>query len=448
MTSMPPLAPAERGGSVQIPTLDVGALIDQRPLSAIQALVAVLCGLAMFANGYDLQALALAVPSLAQQWHLPPSHFGFALAASSIGLAVGAIALAPLGDRLGRKPALIAAMALVGLTMLCTATATDPGQFVIWRFLTGLGMGFGIPNCNAWTAEYAPLKRRALILVLMNAAIAAGAFSAAIAAPKVIGYFGWQGTFLLGGVVPLLLSCVLFGAPESVKLLAARRPQDGRIHSILKRIAPGIAYVQSAVTKEPARGSVTEVLKREYRARTLLLWTVVVLNLFIFFVLISWLPTLLHSAGWSLDAALRGTAVIQAGGLIGGILLSFCVDTGKTLPALRVAFIAAAVCLALFRFLPPGASWNLLLVVVGAGISGAQLALNALSTAYYPPAIKATGMSWVGAVGQAGSIIAPLAGAFIIDQGIAATNILLMLSAPALLCAGVVLFMRQEWQAH
>ncbi len=94
------------------------------------------------------------------------------------------------------------------------------------------------------------------------------------------------------------------------------------------------------------------------------------------------------------------------------------------------------------------AAWGLMLVLIGAGVSGAQLCLNALAAAYYPPSIKAAGVGWVGVVGNGGAVAAPLAGAWIIARGVAPTEVLALLVVPVLLCAGGVLLMRKSWQAY
>ncbi len=347
---------------------------------------------------------------------------------------------------------LIAALLLGGLATLATASATSPAQFVFWRLLTGMGIGISVPNCNAWTSEYAPARGRATLLVLMNAAVGAGAVTAGFIAPAVLDNWGWRGTFLIGGTVPLLTAALLyFLAPESLKFLLARRPNDARIASILRRIAPDVdpARLQRPDPAQPVpRASVVELLGPRFRARTLVLWGLVLVNLFTLYFLISWLPTILQGAGWSIDDAVRGAVLIQAGGVIGGIVLSLFLNTGQTLPAMLTAFLLSAACLALFHVVPSGAAWATMLTLIGAGVSGSQLALNALSTAYYPPAIKATGMSWVGVIGTVGSTIAPLAGGWIIATNVTPVNILALLSIPALLCAAGVLLTRMEWQAN
>lgn len=443
---------AEDGAARAARGMDLGRLIDERPMSRMQVLVAVLCGFAIFLDGYDIQVMALAVPSLSREWGRPPSDFGVALSAVLIGIAVGSAFLAHLGDRYGRRAAVIGATLLIGVSTACTALAASPEQFVFWRLLTGIGLGVCVPNCNAWTSEYAPLRRRSLAVVSMNAAIGLGAFSAGFIAPPLIAALGWRGLFLVGGLGPLAVGALLFvAAPESLKFLMSRRPGDPRISRILRRIAPDVEPASLFVPDAAgaASGSALRLLSPEFRMRTLLIWAMVALNLFTLYVLISWLPTLLESAGWTPDHALQGAVLIQLGGVVGGVGLSFQLDRGLTKPSLVAAWAVTAVAFGLFLVTPSTIlAWGALLLVVGAGISGSQLCLNALAAAYYPPEIKATGVGWVGVIGGAGSIVAPLAGAWIISRGVAPMQVLAMLTVPVLLCAAGILLSRRQWQAH
>ncbi len=432
--------------------IDLSRLLDERAISPLQVLVAVLSALIMFVDGYDVQVMALAVPLVSHEWALTPPHFSLALSAVLFGICVGAAFIAPLGDRAGRRTLLILAMAVIGVSTMVTSTAGSPAQFVLWRTLTGIGLGMSIPNCNAWTAEYVPVRSRPTILVVMNAAISAGSFCAGFIAPVIFAHWGWRGAFVIGGVTPLIIGfLIVVAAPESLKFLIVRRPEDRRIASILARIAPELdpatPFQRPEAAPQAARWSLVDLLGPLYRRRTLVLWGVVVANLFSLYVLISWLPTLLESAGWPLNSALRGAVLIQAGGFFGGILLSAFLSRGTTIPALIAAYLITAACLLLFHLAPAAAavSW-IALLVIGGGTSGSQLCLNALSTAYYPPAIKASGMSWAGVIGNFGAFLAPVVGGWAIDRGYSSGSILGMLAAPLVLCALGVLFMRREWQ--
>jgi MFS transporter, AAHS family, 4-hydroxybenzoate transporter len=430
--------------------IGLAELIDRRPMSATQMWVAAFCAAALFVDGYDLQVMALAVPSLSQAWSLPASSFGYALSAVLVGITVGSAILGPLGDRFGRRTMLIVTMTFVGLMTCGTAFSSTPAQFVGWRFVTGVALGAGIPSCAALTSEYAPVASRSFVMGLMNVAIPIGAFSAGFIAPPVLEAFGWRGTFLIGGIAPFVVALLALLVPESLKFLLVRRPTDARIARYLRRIAPD---VDPATVSVPARDeardvSPLELLTESFRARTVLLWGLVTLNLFNLYVLVSWLPTMLQQSGWSLADALRGAVLIQGGGIVGGLLMSRFMDRGATKPALVGGFLLSAVSLLLFTFISGQAAWVALLLLVGAGISGSQLSLNALSAAYYPPAIKATGVAWAVMIGGLGSIAAPVVGARLIDIGLAPALILALLAVLSVTCALAVGFMRREWQAH
>jgi AAHS family 4-hydroxybenzoate transporter-like MFS transporter len=314
--------------------IDVRELIDERPLAPVQKLIIVLCGLVVLFDGYDIQTMALAVPSLAAQWGVAPARFGLALSASLIGLMVGSGLLAPLGDRFGRRPLLIGGMALLGIASLGTISSSLPAHLVLWRFVTGLGLGASIPNGTALTSEYMPARRRAALITLMFCNMAVGAFIAGFTAPSIIETWGWRGIFVVGGVLPLLLSLILFFlAPESVRFLLARDPDDPRIRKILLRIAPD-ANAKFVRSEEPIvkRHSVMALFSREYRMRTVLIWCAFILNLFVLYTLISWIPTLLRAAGWSAADASRGVGIINGGGVVAGLVISAFVDRNQTLP--------------------------------------------------------------------------------------------------------------------
>lgn len=432
-------------------TVELAELIDRQPMSPVQILVAAACAAALFVDGYDIQVMALAVPSLATGWSLPASSFGLALSAVVIGITVGSGLLGPLGDRFGRRTMLAASMVVIGVATACTALASSPGQFVVWRLLTGFALGAGIPSCAALTSEYAPLAKRSLVMGLMNIASPIGAFSAGFIAPPVLEAFGWRGAFLIGGAAPLLIALVVaLLVPESLKFLLVRRPNDPRIARTLARVAPAVdpATVLAPAPEHRPKGSFLTLLGPAFRARTLLLWGLLALNLFNLYVLISWLPTLLQGAGWSMGAALRGAVLIQGGGVVGGLFMARFMDRGATRAALVGGFCLSGVSLLLFTVLPSGAAWVALLLLIGAGVSGSQLSLNTLSAAYYPPAIKATGVAWALVVGSLGSVVAPLAGAWLIELHLSGVSILALLAVPSAVCALGVGLMRREWQAH
>ena len=421
------------------PRIDVGQLIDARPLSGIALRVLILCALVMLLDGYDLQTMALAVPSIAAHWELPPAGFWLAQSAGVLGMGLGSALLAPLGDRIGRRPIIIGFVLLVGCASLCTPLAVSIVQFAAWRLLTGLGLGASLANATALTSEYVPARRHTLLVTLMFSNVAVGAFVAAYTAPAIIARFGWRGLFVCGGLLPLALGlCLLVALPESLRFLLASRSGDRAIGPLLARIAPGhsraMVYVPQAGPLR--RGSVRELLTPEYRRRTLLLWGMFCLNLAVVYFLISWLPALLGAESWSRDAALRGTALFQAGGVAGGVLVAWRLDRGRMAQTLASAYLVAAAVLAVFLLTHPTVGlWSALILVLGIGVSGAQLALYALAAQAYPPAIRATGLGWTATVSRLGAVCGPIIGGWLLRLEMGAGGILGVLLLPTLACA-------------
>jgi AAHS family 4-hydroxybenzoate transporter-like MFS transporter len=406
----------------------------------------ILSALVVWLDGYHIQSMALIVPTLSAQWSIKSSDFSLVLASALFGIAIGGAFLAPLGDRFGRRILLIASMAFHGLASIGTSFANNTMQLLIWRFLTGLALGASLTNATALTSDYLPNKRRAALVTLMISGVPIGAFTSGFVAPVIIEKFGWKGMFTIGGAFPLLL-CILLAAaiPESIKLLLASRPNDPRIAKILVRLAPGTdPRTVYAKKLEIHKQSITELLNETYRKGTLLLWMVFIFNMFVLYLLVNWLPTLLTTQGWAASQASKGAVMIQAGGVVGGLILSWCVDKGKTVMAMLTAYIITAVALGLFTILPSsGPSWWVLLLVVGGGISGSQFVLNALSAIYYPPLIRATGIGWAASVGRIGAILSPIVGGWIIKMQVAPFSVLGMLVAPVAMCAlGVLMFRR------
>ena len=97
------------------------AVLENPRLGALQLRVAVLCALVQMCDGYDLNSVAWAVPSLILEWHLPPSTFAMAFLWSSIGIMVGALSAGPIGDRFGRRPLLLGSLTLFGIASLLRA---------------------------------------------------------------------------------------------------------------------------------------------------------------------------------------------------------------------------------------------------------------------------------------------------------------------------------------
>src|SRR5262249_41132533 len=150
-------------------------------------------------------------------------QFGAVFAASNVGVLFGAPLLGYMGDRLGRRSAVVTASIIVGVFTLAMMWATSLNEMTVLRFLTGVGIGGLLPNTSALNSELSPRRWRATLVVLMFTGITLGSATPGPVAAWLVPDHGWKILFLIGGAVPLVVGVLLyFALPESVKFLAAR----------------------------------------------------------------------------------------------------------------------------------------------------------------------------------------------------------------------------------
>jgi AAHS family 4-hydroxybenzoate transporter-like MFS transporter len=188
-------------------------------------------------DGFDTQAIAYVAPRITESWGLTPAAFGPIFSAGLIGLALGAFILSPLADRFGRKLILLISTAIFGVFALLTATAASMDQLLLLRLLTGLGLGGAMPNIIALTSEYSPSRLRATLVTIMFCGFPLGSTIGGLIAAPLMEAHDWQGVFVLGGVLPILLLPVLIVVmPESVRFLVARGAPQAKIAPIVRRL--------------------------------------------------------------------------------------------------------------------------------------------------------------------------------------------------------------------
>jgi AAHS family 4-hydroxybenzoate transporter-like MFS transporter len=378
--------------------------------------VIALCSLASFADGYDIQTLGLAIPGMAAEYGVTPPELTFAVSASLVGTALGAMFLGPLGDRLGRKEMLIAFLALIGATSIGTTLADDLMSLSLWRFACGLGLGAIVPVAVAAVAEAASARHRTFAVTLMVICTPLGSFCAGFAGAAIEPAWGWQAIFATGGAFALVAAVLVW------MMMPPLRVQG-----------------ESGASPSPRA-----LLTGPLRNRTVLLSIVFWLNLFVAYSLISWLPSLLADAGWERSSAQRATGMLALGGMSGGLMMAWLVDRGFAGRALAASYmITAGLFLAFAVGTESRAVWMVLIVLVGAGCIGAQMALGSFSASLFPPELRATGVGWTGGFGRIGAIVGPMALAAMLAAQVMPAMILATLMVPMVFCAiGVIALTR------
>src|SRR6185437_34142 len=201
----------------------IPALIDRERLGAFQCGVLALCVLIALLDGFDTQAIAFTGPAILAAFSLPAGALAPILTAGIIGMTVGAMTLGLVGDRIGRRPAIMLGLAIFGSATLATSWATNPQLILALRFIAGLGMGGCTPVLLALAAEYGPARLRGAILTGVLLGLPAGAMLGGLLAARMLPVIGWQGIFIVGGGIPLaVLVLTALVLPESLYYQASR----------------------------------------------------------------------------------------------------------------------------------------------------------------------------------------------------------------------------------
>ena len=430
-----------RSGSAN--AIDVRHFIDSQPVSRYQWMVTAMCGLIVFVDGFDAQAVGFVAPALTAELGVSRAVLGTVLSSGLTGMMIGALLFGPVADHIGRKPVLILATLIFGIGSLLTATASTIEGLSAWRFLTGLGMGGAMPNAIALTSEFMPSRQRATAVTAMMCGFSLGAAVGGFVAAELIPHFGWQAVFIAGGAVPLVIAVMAWGLlPESIRFLLVRPNGRARAAGYLSRIAPGVAV--DAITADadaPQPGFIVARLFSDGRAVvTVLIWMIYFTNLLVLYFLNSWLPTIMSDSGIRVGTSIRVTAMFQIGGCIGAIVLGRMLDYRRTFLIVAACFVWAAVWIIVTA--EAGTYVPLLITAMlasGVGVIGGQNASHALSSEFYPTRIRATGVGWALGIGRVGSIVGPLVGGYLLTRAGGARQVLWAACIPALIAAGAAI---------
>ena len=419
--------------------LDIQDFIDSHPLSPMQWLLLVQCFAVVAIDGFDTGSIGFIAPAIRSTWALRASQLAPLFGSGLFGLTVGAFLVGPFSDRRGRKTGLLWSMILFGLASLASAFSPSLTVLIAFRFLTGLGLGGALPNAITLASEYCPARRRSTLVTLILCGFTLGSALGGVVSAQMLAGPGWRSVLMLGGILPLLLAPMLaWTLPESIRFLALSGRDPFQVRRTLQRIHAD-ADLRAAVpisSASAATSPVTELFRKELLGGTLLLWLASFMSLLVVYLLSSWLPTILHTAGATLQRASLITAMFQVGGTVGALTLGRFMDKINPQYVLATTYAVAAPFVALIGF---GAThpWLLVLAIFGAGyfVSGSQSGANALAAAFYPTVNRATGVSWATGVGRIGSILGSMIGGSLFAMGWGLPAVFLLVAIPPLIAA-------------
>ena len=408
------------------PTLiDISRAIDAGRWSAFQMTAVLICALAIILDGFANQALALSIPMMIKMWGVTREDFKWVQVVGYAGMMVGTIAFGILGDKAGRRPALIAGVLLFAIPTLLIAFVSNVPALYPLRFIGGLGLGGCMPNATALLAELTPARNRAVAVTGGIAGIPVGGTLGGFIAAGVPAEH-WQNLYLVSGVIPITIAVIMyFVLPESPRFMAVRPERKPDLIRLMARfgnpIDPGAEVVDS-LDKPQTKQKVTlgSLFAADYRLDTIGLWGAMFFTLLSVYGVINWLPTILAQAKY--PGSLTGQSLLwfNVGGVVAALGGAACFNRFGSKAALVVmaaGAVLAAIWLSVIPLNPALSPTSLLLAITlqGGLINGVQTTMYALAAFIYATEIRGAGIGWAVGFGRLGTIVSPLFGIYLLD---------------------------------
>ena len=394
--------------------------LDELPFTPQHRRLLAGAGIGWAFDAMDVGLVSFVLAALAREWALPATTLSWIASAGFAGMAIGASVGGLLADRFGRRQVFAVTLLVYGLATGASALAWSVGALLVFRFLTGLGLGAELPVASTLVSEFAPTRIRARTVVALEAFWAVGWLLAAL-----IGFFvvptganGWRWALAIGALPALYAAVVRRGLPESVRFLE-RRGRVAEAEATTRRFEasaglapPSPSYAAppppaSRPAPQPALSPLT-LWAPGQRARTGSLWALWFAINFSYYGAFIWLPTLLVGQERSLVRGFGYALIITLAQLPGYAAAGVLVERWGRRPTLGLFLVGSAVSAALFGVAEGP------LAVVGSGMLlsffnlGAWGALYALTPEVYPTLLRATGAGWAAGFGRIASILAPL----------------------------------------
>jgi MFS family permease len=237
------------------------ARLDRLPWSRFHWLVVAALGVTWILDGLEVTLVGALSPAITDPRSLgfTDAQMGLTASAYLVGAVLGAVVFGRLTDAVGRKAMFSVTVGLYLLATLATGLSWNFASFMVFRFLTGAGIGGEYGAINSAIQELIPARRRGVTDLTVNGSYWVGAALGALGAvvlldPKIIAInIGWRLGFLLGGVLAIIVLFLRRLLPESPRWLMThgRGAEAERIVMDIERRIAGAGHAVEPPASAP-----------------------------------------------------------------------------------------------------------------------------------------------------------------------------------------------------
>nr|WP_312826874.1 MFS transporter [Brucella anthropi] len=408
----------------------VAARLERLPITGYQRFIFLVIATAWLFDSMDLAAMTFMLGSIKTDLALTTAQAGFLASASFIGMFFGASIAGLAADRFGRKPVFQVSMIVWGLGSLLCGLSSGYDDLLIYRIILGVGMGMELPVALAMVSEFIPAQHRGKYTAILEGFLPVGYVCAGILIYFTLPLINWRGVFILLALPAVLLLIIRRYVPESPRWLEShgRRDEANRVIAkiedrVRQRLRGGELPVVTAdpISSEGQQasgkqlgfvGTLTELVKKPYGKRSLMIWTVWFFTMVGYYGLTSWLGALLQESGYEVSKSIIYTVIMSAAGIPGFVFAAWFLEwAGRKKAAVVMLFGCAASAYVYGQC----AAFKLpveQIVLAGSAMQffffGMWCVIYAYTPELYPTRTRATGAGVASSIGRLGSIIGPM----------------------------------------
>lgn len=375
-----------------------------------------LCWLAMVLDGFDLVVLGTVIPTLIKTQELGFDAVGatFAATISLVGVGLGALFIAPLSDRFGRRNLLVACVLWFSTFTLAIVVAPNVAVFSLFRLLAGLGLGACLPAALAYMNDYAPAGTAGKSTTRTMTGYHVGAVATAFLALMVIP--DWRTMFMVGGIAGFVLVPFLwFKLPETLPAIHRKSAGTSASETAGQAVPTGQAEEQDG-----ERTGFRSLARKPYPRVAAGIAVASFMGLLLVYGLNTWLPQLMAAAGYSLSAGLSLLLVLNVGAVVGLVIAGILADKHGAKRVVLLWFGLSAVLLALLSVkIQNELLLNAAVFVTGVFVFSSQVLVYAWVSQLFPARLRGTALGFAAGVGRLGAIMGPAVTGSLVAAGIA-----------------------------
>lgn len=318
-----------------------------------------------FLFGFDSSVINGAVDAVQGNFALSSGVTGFVVAVALLGCAVGAMIAGALSDRWGRLRVMLLGAIMFFVSSIGAALTFSVPDLILWRVVSGLGIGIASVVAPAYIAEVAPRQIRGSLASLQQLAITLGIFGALLsdavlansaggAANQLwLGMEAWRWMFLVGVIPAAVYGILSFTVPESPRFLLAKgRREEAR--AIFSRLVPpaDLDKTMNELTRaiETDRKNANVSLRGPVLGLQRIVWIGVILSVFQQFVGINvifyYSTTLWRAVGFDESNSLLISVITSVTNVVVTLVAIFLVDRVGRKPILLTGSVLMTVSLA------------------------------------------------------------------------------------------------------